>query len=526
MERIKLWARNGEAVRQAIELGELVHMETASEECTDEFLLFAIESGLSKKWAEAFPDPREEPEIGMEVILPAHMAGRFAGLYSLRKTGYVLRSARVLGALGYSVEVIAPEQGLSLRGTSDDKLFSGDVVRKLLVKMEQQVDLSQPASSPATEPNVAVKVRQRASRRAVKQAVDATEAEARALKVAEHLMSWYNQHVGVSMLKYARLGRGRRIHILDTTHVEVPLETGTYECRGVVKNDDGTYSRGDKLATLRTLLDSAGLLSQVALSAIQVHDMALCRPLLERTPVLRAGDLVLEDRGFIDGATLSQLKRTRRVEIIMPLKASMLATQEAIHLAELADKWEPHPSRDEQRIALVRNVEHMWAECEVPLNACVIRFWNTQKKRREYIVLVTTDLKLSASWIVRHYEERPEIEQDYQQMKSGGWQLKKLSSTRYSEIVFYVLTVVLSYSLYHLFANTQAGARFADKTRQAIAFEQLRTQRTHIIVYAGGYFEIFETLRFVQLVLQLPPSVQARLQTWLVEHLHQIQKRE
>jgi hypothetical protein len=526
MERIKLWARNGEAVRQAIELGELVHMETASEECTDEFLWFAIESGLSKKWAEAFPDPRQEPEIGMEVILPAHMAGRFAGLYSLRKTGYVLRSARVLGALGYSVEVIAPEQGLSLRGTSDDKLFSGDVVRKLLVKMEQQVDLSQPASRPATEPNVAVKVRQRASRRAVKQAVDATEAEARALKVAEHLMSWYNQHVGVSMLKYARLGRGRRIHILDTTHVEVPLETGTYACSGVVKNDDGPYSRGYKLATLRTLLDSAGLLRQVALSAIQVHDMALCRPVLERTPVLRAGDLVLEDRGVIDGATLSQLQRTRRVEIIMPLKASMLATQEAIHLAELADKWEPHPSRDEQRMALVRNVEHMWAECEVPLNACVIRFWNTQKKRREYIVLVTTDLKLSASWIVRHYEERPEIEQDYQQMKSGGWQLKKLSSTRYSEIVFYVLTVVLSYSLYHLFANTQAGARFADKTRQAIAFEQLRTQRTHIIVYAGGYFEIFETLRFVQLVLQLPPSVQARLQTWLVEHLHQIQKRE
>src|SRR5436309_12706165 len=31
MESIELWARNGEAVRQAIELGELVHMETASE---------------------------------------------------------------------------------------------------------------------------------------------------------------------------------------------------------------------------------------------------------------------------------------------------------------------------------------------------------------------------------------------------------------------------------------------------------------------------------------------------------------
>jgi hypothetical protein len=438
----------------------------------------------------------------------------------------VLRSARVLGALGYSVEVIEPAHGLSLRGTSDDKLFSGDVVRKLLVKMEAQADLSHPGLSPPKEPSAAVKVRERASRRAVKQAVDEVEAAVRARQVAEQLVGWYNQHVGVSMLKYARLGKGRRLHILDTTHVEVALETGTYECSGVVKNDDGTLSRGYKLATLRTLLDSAGLLTQVALSAIQVHDVTLCRPLLEQAQVLRAGDLLLEDRGFLDGATLAALKRKRRVDVIMPLRANMLATQEAIQLAAMADQWQAHPSRADQRIALVRGVEHMWAECDVPLHACVIRFWNKKKKRTDHIVLVTTDLKLNASWTVRHYEERPEIEQDYEQMKSGGWQLKKLSSTRYSEIVFYVLTVVLSYSLYHLFANTQAGTRFADKTRQALAFEQLRTQRTHIIVYAGGYFEIFATLSFVQMVLQLSPPVQERLRTWLAEHLNQIQKRE
>jgi hypothetical protein len=221
MESIKLWARNGEAVRQAIELGEFVHMETASEELTDAFLLFAIESGLLKTWADTFPDPRSEPEIGMEVILPAHLAGRFAGLYSLRKTGYVLRSARVLGALGYSVEVIEPAQGLSLRGTSDDKLFSGDVVRKLLVKMEAQADLSHPGLSLLKEPSVAVKVRERASRRAAKQTVDTAEAEVRAQQVAAQLVGWDNQQVGVSMLQYARLGKGRRIHILDTTHVEV-----------------------------------------------------------------------------------------------------------------------------------------------------------------------------------------------------------------------------------------------------------------------------------------------------------------
>ena len=526
MDSIELWARDGEAVRQALELSEIAHIETASEEFTDAFLLFAIESGLLQTWAKAFPDPRREPEIGMEVILPAHLAARFAGLYSMRQAGYVLRSARVLGALGYSVEVIDPAHGLSVRGTSDDKLFSGDVVRKLLVQMEQQADLSQPVLIPPPELRVAVQVRKRASRRAVKQAVAEAEAEARALQVAAQLVGWYNQQVGVSLLQYARLGRGRRIHILATTHVEVPLETGTYECSGVVKNDDGTYARGYKLATLRTLLDRAGLLTQVAMSAIQVHDLALCRPLLAEAPVLRAGALLLEARGFLDGVTVSDLKRQRRVDVILPLKANMLATQEAIALAAMADQWQAHPTRADQRIALVRGVEHMWTECTVPLNACVLRFWNKKKKRTDHIVVVTTDLELNAPWIVRHYEEPPEIEQDYEQMKSGGWQLQKLSSTRYSEIVFYVLTVVLSYSLYHLFANTQKGARFADKTRQALAFEQLRTQRTHIIVYARGSFEIFETLHFVQLVLQLPLSVQERLRTWLTEHLNQIQKRE
>jgi hypothetical protein len=264
----------------------------------------------------------------------------------------------------------------------------------------------------------------------------------------------------------------------------------------------------------------------VGLCPIQVHDLPLGRLCFETASVLRKGDLLLEDRGFIDGDTITFLKQQRHVDVIVPLKSTMLSYREAVQLAEWQGAWQPHPSRDQQHIAFVKGIEHLWEACTVPLNACVIRYWNRKKSALDHIVLVTTDQRLNGPWIVRHYEERPEIEQDYEQMKSGGWQLKKLSSTRYSEIVFYVLTVVLSYSLYQLFANTQAGARFADKTRQAIAFEQLRTQRTHIIVYAGGYFEVFETLRFVQMVLQLSPPVQERLRTWLAEHLNQIQKRE
>ncbi len=76
--------RNGEAVRHALELGEILHIDIASEELTDEFLLFTSKSGLLDQWATAFPDPRQWAEIPIKVIIATSLAARFAGLYSLR----------------------------------------------------------------------------------------------------------------------------------------------------------------------------------------------------------------------------------------------------------------------------------------------------------------------------------------------------------------------------------------------------------------------------------------------------------
>ena len=67
----------------------------------------------------------------------------------------------------------------------------------------------------------------------------------------------------------------------------------------------------------------------------------------------------------------------------------MLATQEAIQLAKMADVWQRIPA-GRLTIALVRGVEHMWAECEVPINACVIATGTRRKGSTDDIVLVTT----------------------------------------------------------------------------------------------------------------------------------------
>jgi len=115
MDSIKLLARNGEAVRHALELGEILHLETATEELTDEFLLFAIKSGLLQQWARSFPDPRRWSEISITVIIAASIAARFVGLYSLRKTGHVLRSARVFAVPRLLVGKIFDEVGYGVQ---------------------------------------------------------------------------------------------------------------------------------------------------------------------------------------------------------------------------------------------------------------------------------------------------------------------------------------------------------------------------------------------------------------------------
>jgi hypothetical protein len=144
----------------------------------------------------------------------------------------VLRSAAVLGALGYRGEVLAPEQGLSLRGPADDQLLSGEGRRQRWVKLAHPVDPTAPLRLPPDEPRVAVHVRQRASRRAVKGAVAAAEAEARAPRVAATLMDGDHAQVGPSLWRYARVGPGRGLPIGDPTPGEVPLETGPSACHG------------------------------------------------------------------------------------------------------------------------------------------------------------------------------------------------------------------------------------------------------------------------------------------------------
>ncbi len=120
------------------------------------------------------------------MIIATEVAARFASVYSQRKSSYVLRSARVLGALGYSIEVFEPGEGISGRGTTEESLYSEDVLRKLLGKLEQEAKISDEDRAAAQPGGAEVKVRERKSRRAVKQEnLDEQEAAVRS-----HSVGW------------------------------------------------------------------------------------------------------------------------------------------------------------------------------------------------------------------------------------------------------------------------------------------------------------------------------------------------
>jgi hypothetical protein len=140
--------------------------------------------------------------------------------------------------------------------------------------------------------------------------------------------------------------------------------------------------------------------------------MSFCS-LPSRAVCWRKGDLLLEDRGFLDGEMLPYVKQERKADAIHPLRANMAATIDAIAVAEMEKKWPPHPTRAQQHIAFVAGVDEMWEECQVRLHACVIKYYEKKGKEYKHIVLVTTDVSLSAKWIVSSWRNNgPDCRRD------------------------------------------------------------------------------------------------------------------
>ena len=114
------------------------------------------------------------------------------------------------------------------------------------------------------------------------------------------------------------------IHILDCTELEVNIFNTNYEESTVTysKNKERNY-RGYKLSTLRGIVEDTGIIEEIRFDTAKNHDLKLSEEMVRTTPVLKPGDILINDRGFISRELLNYLKLKRNVDTYIPLRCNM-----------------------------------------------------------------------------------------------------------------------------------------------------------------------------------------------------------
>ena len=405
---IQLCRKDKEKVYQAIRSGNIDAADMAFPNLIDDIVLTMKKHGLIDMLSKVLPDKRKDNlHIPLNILLSLAVTAKLKIKTSLTDVPFAVNNAQLLAELGWNVW--DSERDLN------EGLFSESVMRKLLLKY-----------------------------------------------TSEEWISFYNSYVQKYLTP--KLNIKPDIHILDCTKIPVNLQNENYENSSVVKID-GEVFRGYKLGVLRGVMDDSGIAEEIVFGTLKTHDLELIRDMLKTTSCLKAYDIIINDRGFLSREILNYLKTERKVNTYIPAKENMIIFEDAVNLAKKAGKWQKHPNkkRKDQEIQLVKDLGSLWQsenpEQDVPINACVVH----DKKTEEYFVFMTTDTERTARQIINTYELRPEIEEDFRQMKDF-WKLTDFKSTQYNYITYHIVMTLIGYLYFQLYKNMEEGRAFIGKS--------------------------------------------------------------
>ena len=164
----------------------------------------------------------------------------------------------------------------------------------------------------------------------------------------------------------------------------------------------------------------------------------------------------------------------------------------------------------DQEIQLVKSLGALWAsdtpETDVPVNACVVH----DKKTGKFFVFMTTDTTKTARQIVQTYELRPEIEEDFRQMKDF-WKLSGFKSTKYNYITFHIVMTLTGYLFFQIYKSLEEGQAYTGRSLPVVAKNYKETKPKEVVVYVGQYFGIFPFLEFLKIYAECTLEVRQLL---------------
>lgn len=452
---IQICHKNKEKVYQAIRSGHIDAAELSFPNLIDEIILTMKQHHLLSFLTQALVDKRKENKhIPLDILLTFGITAKLKQKTSLTDVPFAISDAELLAELGWNLW--DNERSLS------EGLFSESVMRKFLAKYS-----------------------------------------------SEELVTFYNQYVQHYVMKQMEIQP--TIHILDCTKIPVNLENENFEYSSVAKID-GEALRGYKLGALRGVMEDSGIIEEITFGTLKTHDIELCKELLYTTTCFQEQDILINDKGFLSRDIINYLKIERKVDTYLPAKENMILFQDAIMIAKTNGNWKKHPNkkRKHQEIQLVTDLGTLWQsesiEQDVAINACVVH----DTKTDDFFVFMTTDVTKTARQIIQTYELRPEIEEDFRQLKDF-WKLEDFKSTKYNYITYHIVMTLLGYVYFQLYKTLEQGQNYQGKSLPILAKHYSSEKPKEVLIYAGQYFGIFSFLEFLKLYAECPFEVRQLL---------------
>lgn len=331
------------------------------------------------------------------------------------------------------------------------------------------------------------------------------------------------------------------IHILDCSVLDVNFHNEKYEGSSITSKG-GEQLRGYKIGVLRGITNNGGIIEEICMSTAKEHDFIMSKNMILDSKNLKKGDYLLEDRGFLDIETFRKLVK-KGIKIIIPAKKNMEIYINAIEAAKQKNNWINHPNRKRkgQDIALVTDLEYAWLlenekikkpsniKLDYKLNCCVIRFDKSKNKeilsdeeifctddKYAYACIITNDVEIDCKEIIRLYEMRPEIEEDFRQLKDF-WGLNIYRSTKYHIISFIILISIMGYNFYQIYKESEEGKKYIGKSliiEEKHGLYIVKEVRTAIVT--KHYFGLFEQEELLDLYAELSKEKRQLIKQYLV----------
>ncbi|SPF53534.1 conserved hypothetical protein [Candidatus Desulfosporosinus infrequens] len=442
-------------VLSAIKVGHIDAADLSLPNLIDTIILAMKRKNLLAPLANCLEDKRSDnKKIPFDILLTLAVTAKLKLKTSLTDVPFAVTDAELLAELGWNVW--DTERDL------EEGLFSENVMRRMIAKYD-----------------------------------------------SDEFIGFYNRYIQKYVLPTLQFQP--TVHILDCTKIPVNLDNDNYEKAGIVKLD-GELFRGYKLGVLRGLLDDSGAVEEVVLGSIQTHDIELCRQMLKTTSCFKEKDILINDRVFLSRDMMNFLKTERGVDTYIPAKQNMTIYREAVSLAQFAGKWSKHPNkkRKTQEIQWVCNLGGFWESDtpgkDVPINAGVVH----DTKDDTYSVFLTTDVHKTARQILQVYEIRPEIEEDFRQLKDF-WKLEDFKSTQYTYITFHIVMTLIGYLYFQVYKNIEEGQKYQGKSLPVVLKNYKSKKAPSVIIYVGQYFAVFPFLEFIQLYATCSPEIRTQL---------------